>query len=259
MKNLRTIRLERCNLDYFSPKSLPHTLKTLKLAQNKLTHLPPTCKFGFKTEASDLHGLKLTTLDLSSNRFREFPYKNIGEPTKGRIMVELIKLDLSRNKISEIDPDADLRTFGNLKTLDLSSNQFSEFPTCLKIVPLVTLRLIFNKIEEIPAEYLNSKTVIENLKEFNVSNNPVSTLPPEIFDLRELVSLGIAYTKVTEIPRDIMKLENLQQLNCHGSLLDQKMAAIADRGIKYVRRYFLKLEEKEAEAAQEIKGSVTSL
>lgn len=61
-------------------------------------------------------------------------------------MVELIKLDMSRNKIVEIDPDHDLRTLANLKSLDLSSNLFTEFPTVLKVVPLVTLRLIFNQI-----------------------------------------------------------------------------------------------------------------
>lgn len=32
MNNLRTLRLERCNLDYFSPKTLARSMKNLSLA-----------------------------------------------------------------------------------------------------------------------------------------------------------------------------------------------------------------------------------
>ena len=71
---------------------------------------------------------------------------------------------------------------------------------------------------------------------------------PAFFDLKELVSLGIAYTQVAEIPKDILKLSKLQQLSCHGAPLDEKMAALAERGVKYVKRHFEHEEAKAEEA-----------
>lgn len=70
-------------------------------------------------------------------------------------------------------------------------------------------------------------------------------MPPELFDLTELVSLGIAYTKIQEIPKDVLKLLNLQQMTCQGTPLDKKMSSLADRGIKYVKRHYVQQEAKD--------------
>jgi len=97
--------------------------------------------------------VRLETLDLSSNLFTKFPYNALSFVVAGHDH-ELRTLNISRNKIARIEPDLDFKVFQNLRLLDLSSNCLKEFPICVKECPkLNILRLIFNQIETIPADF----------------------------------------------------------------------------------------------------------
>ena len=75
---LKKVKLERCNIYYFEPKKLANSVVHLSLAQNKIEEIN-SIKFGSKLNNYDLEDINLKTLDLSSNLFKEFPYKSISE------------------------------------------------------------------------------------------------------------------------------------------------------------------------------------
>ena len=133
---LQSVKLERCNIYYFEPKKLANSVKQLSLAQNKIEEIN-SIKFGYKENNYDLEEINLLTLDLSSNLFKEFPYNSISEPpvpnnSGEEAKLTLCKLDLSRNRIQNIDPGLDFKKFECLTQLDLSSNLLTEFPIALK-------------------------------------------------------------------------------------------------------------------------------
>lgn len=110
---LKTVKLERCNIYYFEPKKLANSVKVLSLAQNKIEEIN-SIKFGYKENNYDLEEINLLTLDLSSNLFKEFPYYSISEPpqnTGEEPKLTLCKLDLSRNRIQNINPNLDFAKF----------------------------------------------------------------------------------------------------------------------------------------------------
>ena len=82
-------------------------LKHLSLQQNRLRELP--YQFGSdEDQGNDGYKLKsvvLYTLDLSSNQFDKFPYYALSKQRK------MIKIDLSRNKITKIPSDLDFNVF----------------------------------------------------------------------------------------------------------------------------------------------------
>ena len=71
-----------------------------------------------------------------------------------------------------------------------------------------------------------------------MNSNPLKELSKEFMALSELVVLGIAYTQIEEIPKEIIQLTNLKQLNCYGSPLKEPINTIARRGVKAVQKYF---------------------
>jgi len=52
-----------------------------------------------------------------------------------------------------------------------------------------------------------------------LGENNISSLPPEIFELSKLQTLGLFHNKITFLPKDIEKLSNLQVLNLQGNQL----------------------------------------
>ena len=120
------------------------------------------------------------------------------------------------------------KVFKKLTLLDLSSNNLTEFPLCVKDCPkLKIFRVIQNKIKEIPVDFLKNENMQENLEEFNINSNPISELSPNIKLLQKLVVLGISYTQIEVIPPIRTSLENLKSLHCYGAPLREPKSIIA--------------------------------
>lgn len=68
---------------------------------------------------------------------------------------------------------------------------------------LEILRLIFNKIPDIPAAFFTSESIKKGLQELNMNSNPIKEINAAIGSLECLKILGISYTEVEEIPKTV--------------------------------------------------------
>ena len=213
LRSLKILKLENCKIDYFEPQELTEQLLHVSLQNNKIRDLD-SIVFGKKLEKFNLGDVRLETLDLSSNYFTKFPYDALSfkcpKQHGGEKDHILRSLNLSRNRISDINRNLDFTVFENLRLLDLSSNRLKEFPICVKECPrLNILRLIFNQIETIPIEFYRSLDMINHLQELNMNSNPLKELSPSVKSLQKLIVLGISYTEIKELPSTVKDLPEL--------------------------------------------------
>ena len=109
---------------------------------------------------------KLISLNLSENKLANLQIFN-----NENIFISLIDLDLSHNNIEEIDPLM-MGQFPNLKILNLSHNKIVNIKCMDKDL------LNFNKLEELNLSYNNIKEIIKinipSLRNIIMINNPIS-------------------------------------------------------------------------------------
>ncbi|XP_043838528.1 leucine-rich repeat-containing protein 69 [Dromiciops gliroides] len=127
-----------------------------------------------------------------------------------------------------------IRKLYHLKTLDLMSNQISKLcPEFFSLVELKKLNLGNNKLEEVPEElkYLKNLEILhlfgnliksfspksldglENLNFFNMNNNRLKVIPPEINRLQNLRILSLNNNQITDIPKELCSLINISEIN----------------------------------------------
>lgn len=159
-------------------------LHTLNISYNKITTLPPnfsdlTCLHTLTIKGNKLEALpeqltalqELYLLDVSQNSLNSLP-KSI------KHMYSLRMLQLSRNNLSRIPS---FRGLTNLVHLDVSSNRLSNIPPKLSLIVDVSTTQDFSE-EAIPS--------IGKLRELNVRDNKdLFELPPEILNLRPPLTL----------------------------------------------------------------------
>lgn len=93
LKDLRVLKIERCQIDFFQPQNLCEKLKLISLEGNKIANLD--VKFGCDMDNLDINDIdsededddqayqknmqlkdvKIEQLNLASNQFTEFPYR----------------------------------------------------------------------------------------------------------------------------------------------------------------------------------------
>lgn len=190
----------------------------------------------------------LRELNLAQNRFKQFPFTNF----EGK-QVNLRVLDLSRNQIKLPYPDKDsllkFQIFVNLRELDLSSNLLEAIPEGMAALKeLRELRLINNRIKHFPLSLLEPENkgksakvwsrLTQKLEVLILNDNPLESLPSQIYHLRELRILGMASTKIKELPHQVMKM-NLSQLLVHDTNLVTPKLSIAIRGFETIKEFFI--------------------
>lgn len=178
------INANRCSLTDIEPEIFSDTIKTVSLAHNSLTSLPPTF----------FQITKLTLCNLSYNSFSSF---------SGAIssLSKLNDLDLSHNNLTQIS----LHEFPALRWMNLDDNKLTEIPLPF-CETLEELSLGSNKISKIPADGWEES---ENLRIINLrENSEISTVPNQMLEEGHFDKLDLTHTKVKK--KDLQKLEGLE-------------------------------------------------
>jgi Leucine-rich repeat (LRR) protein len=165
-------------------------LVTLKLADNEIT-LSPGAFRGLEKSLKNLNlkgtkqkkvpealrGLKkLAFLDLSQNSIRELPGQSGQKAFDG--LESLTGLNLERNLIQSIGPDAFYGIKDTLSSLSLLNNLIPDFPTAAinSIHDLRVLDIGFNLITTLP---MNAFQMNPSITLLAIDGNPLSTVPEE--------------------------------------------------------------------------------
>lgn len=177
--NLATLDVSSNQLEYLPCEIFQLTkLDKLLLKNNFLQELPDVI-----TSCQSLTS-SLTTVNLSGNRFIQFP-------------VELIQFPL-------------------LQHLHLGGNLINEIPK--EIAELSCLEYLYlggNKLTNIPGELGK----LHSLKILNLCDNSLATIPKELAKLHQLETLNLHNNNLTVLPIAIVKLKNLAEITMRSNPL----------------------------------------
>ena len=104
----------------------------------------------------------------------------------GRNRITQIIDDQEKKKVKEIltNKNQIMSVFKDLKTLDLSSNQFTRFPEELIYLQKIReLNLMNNQIETIPSTFYTSNGIMHHLRRLFLNQNNIRDLDPKIYYL----------------------------------------------------------------------------
>ncbi|XP_075983792.1 leucine-rich repeat-containing protein 47-like [Anticarsia gemmatalis] len=158
-------------------------LQSLLLYGNKITE--------FNKNITSLKKLKV--LDLSRNQLKSIP-DSLNE------MKELTSINFSSNEIEEMPK---LTDFPNLITVDVSNNKLTSFLDVenANMPHLTDLKLKGNAIDSLPNYIARS---LPSLKNFDVGDNQLKTVPGEVANLSKLKEINLKGNKFTD--KRFMKL-----------------------------------------------------
>ncbi|XP_013419969.1 malignant fibrous histiocytoma-amplified sequence 1 homolog [Lingula anatina] len=161
---------------------------------------------------SQLKNLK--KLNLSNNNFNRVPLPLCE-------IVNLESLDISKNSIRRMAPE--ISQLENLKELNLSDTELinyaleEELFPVWKLVKLEILDLSSNSISTLPPQL----SQLKNLKKLNLSWNELKEIALPVCKLLRLESLNLAANSIKAVPPQISKLQNLKELNISDNILKE--------------------------------------
>nr|CAD7423029.1 unnamed protein product [Timema monikensis] len=129
---------------------------------------------------------------------------------------------LHHNQLSTLP--LNINKFQNLKLLDISSNGLKELPEVLISCPLTSLIARNNNLDN--DSFPKSFSLLNNLKELNLSGNNLTCFPEQVLELSKLKYLYLGGNQIQEIPKDIWKLTWLQILYMGGNRLVEVPASV---------------------------------
>ncbi|MEG4069104.1 COR domain-containing protein [Microcoleus sp. Pol11C2] len=161
---------------------------------------------------------KLTQLDLAGLELEELP-PEIGKCTQLETLVlgkwekwEMVDClwnsQLITNQLSTLPEE--LRSLGNLRSINLSGNPFGRIPELLlEMKQLESLDLTSIGLREIPEDLGQ----LSNLKKLDLSDNQITVIPGNLGQLSNLTRLDLSDNQITVIPEDLGQLSNLKKLD----------------------------------------------
>ncbi len=178
--------------------------KILKVKLKKLNRIVYTSKGYILNQNGQITGIGLNNCKIKNLKLIISPLKDL---------VNLKKLQLSKNELSDISPLEDLNS---LTRLWLHENQVNDISPLKDLKNLTCLDLRYNQLINIfPLKNLM------NLKELNLGNNQVKDTSP----LRNLINLRVLYIWQNRI-NDISTVKRLKGLT-HLSLIDNPLSDIS--------------------------------
>ena len=139
--------------------------------------------------------------------------------------VDLVKLDLSHNLLSELDPHANLcRRHETLHTLLARNNRLGRLPPALfGCAALTTLDCSNNALEALPEDLAS----LGALTTLDLSENRLGALPGEIGALSALTSLALSGNRIATLPDGLGSCTRLRALALNGNELADVPSALA--------------------------------
>eukprot|EP01126_Amoeba_proteus_P067087 TRINITY_DN9838_c0_g1_i10.p1 TRINITY_DN9838_c0_g1~~TRINITY_DN9838_c0_g1_i10.p1 ORF type:complete len:275 (+),score=51.10 TRINITY_DN9838_c0_g1_i10:202-1026(+) len=197
-------------------------------------------------------------------------------PSDWNILVALAYLDLSENSL-ECLPTS-FTTLVNLTSLNLSKNLLSDFPPELnKLTSLSVVSLEMNFLENVPEEFcrlplklvklsynqLVSVPIIPTVRELYLTNNKLTSIPPDIVLMKHLTLLCLENN--TQLPETLPScfgcMDSLKTVRIGGTNIKQTSVPsdIQSQGTTAIVNYFKLLSRiyfEEAEAIRERRKSI---
>uniref|UniRef100_A0A8C5MUW6 P53-induced death domain-containing protein 1 n=1 Tax=Leptobrachium leishanense TaxID=445787 RepID=A0A8C5MUW6_9ANUR len=119
-----------------------------------------------------------------------------------------------RGLLTYLPPELCILT--KLTFLDLSNNSFTELPSCITSLTLLSvLDLCYNRLQALPEELGK----LENLTRLYVMSNQLTEIPQSIKQLRKLDRLNLSENKLESLPQEIGCLQRCTELDLSGNCL----------------------------------------
>lgn len=174
-----------------------HTIRSLLLAYNLLSDLPPSLRSFHNIEILDLSSNQLKTLNLN-------------------MRVDLPRLKQFIAKDNLLSDQSLAKDFGNgvLEVVNFSGNNFTQFP--YQLLEMHAVREIYlgsNEVKVLPRSYEK----LEKLEILYLGGNKIKTVPNELAQLKSLTSLNLSDNLLTLLPVSLANLKKLRTLALHGN------------------------------------------
>lgn len=178
----------------------PETTTSISLKEQGIEEIPNSIDGRF---------VNLFQIILDDNNIKFLP-ESIGEINK------LKYLHISKNKLETLPKS--IGNLNNLEWLYAYSNEITSLPNvAFNFQKNAIVDLKWNKIESIPEEFCNSQfgTLL-------LTASPLTGLPENFGNLKELKELNIANTNISELPDSFYNLQKLSILDIRGTKLTRK-------------------------------------
>ena len=150
---------------------------------------------------------ELIRLDLSGYGIRELP-ESFG------LLTKLVVLNLSGNKLCTLP--ASMKQLVHLSNLDLRRNRFEALPKVLSQMPLRSLNVSGNRLNDIAI-----LAACHDLRVLDLSGNALSDVGVSLPVENELRTLNLSSNFIKEIGKLLPLLGHVERLNLSGNLLSQ--------------------------------------
>ncbi|KAJ7593728.1 hypothetical protein C8J56DRAFT_884513 [Mycena floridula] len=157
---------------------------------------------------------RYTSVDLIGQNLRTIPSSLHDHAS------QIITLSLSRNPSLEIPPDF-IQSCTSLQKLEVSEMGMDTVPSSIQnSITLEHLDISFNRIANLDwaGVHLNQ---LPNLRELDVQNNLMETLPRYLSQMDSLTTLNISNNKFRTIPLVVCQLPRLQNLDISFNLIEE--------------------------------------
>jgi Leucine-rich repeat (LRR) protein len=199
-------------------------LRTLDLSCNHLSAL-----FSSPSIARQLNISLLTVLNLSKNRLTEFS----GDLLHHCKLLE--SLDLSQNVLNSFPP---IRVNKSLKYLNLSQNRLRSFPSIeISLTQLNQLILSYNQISSWGDPITTLEHIKDGVSEILLSNNNLSSIPPEIEVMGKLKVLDVSNNNLNDLPHTLGYINSLQIIKLEGNCIRSIRQTLLVKPSEEIKKY----------------------
>lgn len=203
LKMVEAKSADRDSLKLVLTKLNPDSLNYLYLSNYYFEELPDLSRFN-----------KIRTLKASNNLFEKINKKDLNTDS-------LKKLILDGNKISKIK----FQRNSNIKSLDLSSNEFKRIPRSIrKLKNLEVLTITNNNIKRIP-RFIKR---MDKLKEFDLTGNNIKLSKSSVKRLSNIEVILLIGNNLESLPDNIGDLKSAKKINLAKNNLSNLPASFAN-------------------------------